>query len=147
MKKKIKNNLFGFILGIILCSGIVYGVNLYNATDISYNNNKTNVENVNEALNDLYDIVNVEDAQYKIDITITCYFSGYDGYSIEGYAKNDGAKSTRTHTIYVRSLDDVSYENLELGTIYGGGHRNGNPTTGTPAAFYVIDDISITKLT
>ena len=33
--KKLKNNsLFTFILGIIVCNGVVYGANLYNASDI-----------------------------------------------------------------------------------------------------------------
>lgn len=85
--------------------------------------------------------------QYRIDITITCYFSGYDGYSVEKYTKGDGMKSTYTHTIYVRNNGEISYSNLVLNTIYSGGHRNGNSgTTGTPAAFYVIDSISVTQL-
>jgi len=57
MKKIIKNNIFGFILGIILCSGIVYGVNLYKSEDIQYqpSDESWNVSNVSDALNDLYE--------------------------------------------------------------------------------------------
>lgn len=55
-------------------------------------------------------------------------------------------KNTYTHTVYIKNGGEISYDNLVLNTIYGGGHRNGNGTTGTPAAFYVIDSISVTQL-
>ena len=60
MKKviiKFKNNsLFTFILGMILCSGIVYAATYY-AKDVTYTpGDKTwNVSNVNEAIDSLYD--------------------------------------------------------------------------------------------
>ena len=53
MKKFIKNNLFGFLIGIILCSGVVYGVS-YNAKDISYVKEDGTQTKVNEALDYLY---------------------------------------------------------------------------------------------
>ena len=58
MKKFIKNNIFGFILGIILCSGIVYAASYY-AKDISYEPTDASweVNNVSEALNDLHTLV------------------------------------------------------------------------------------------
>jgi len=51
-----KNSLFTFILGILLCSGIVYGAS-YLATDVSYTpaDDTWEVSNVNEALDSLYD--------------------------------------------------------------------------------------------
>jgi len=55
MKKIInKNVIFNFILGMLLCSGIVYAVN-YKANDISYTKEGWEVDNVNEALDSLYD--------------------------------------------------------------------------------------------
>ena len=57
MKKIInKNTLFGIIIGIILCSGIVYGVNLYKSEDISYEPTDASweVSNVNDAIDSLY---------------------------------------------------------------------------------------------
>lgn len=57
MMKKIvnKNVIFSFILGgIILCSGIVYGVTLYKAKDVTYSNESSEVTNVNDALDELY---------------------------------------------------------------------------------------------
>ena len=57
MKKIIKNNIFGFLIGIILYSGVVYAANLYKAVDVKYDPTDTSweVSNVNDALNDLYD--------------------------------------------------------------------------------------------
>ena len=52
MRKFIKNNIFGFILGIILCSWIVYASGLYSAKDIAYNKN-SEVTNVNDALDEI----------------------------------------------------------------------------------------------
>jgi len=49
-----KKTIFSFVLGIILCGGVVYAVN-YSANDISYTKNGTEI-NVNEALDELYDI-------------------------------------------------------------------------------------------
>ena len=61
MKKvifKLKNNsLFTFILGIMLCSGIVYAASYY-AIDISYINENSEVDNVNDALDELYEKAN-----------------------------------------------------------------------------------------
>ena len=49
-----KNTIFSFLLGIILCSGIVYATN-YLATEISYTKDGWGVNNVSEALDDLYE--------------------------------------------------------------------------------------------
>ena len=48
-----KKLIIGFILGIILCSGIVYASSLYKAIDISYNKENWEVSNVNDALDEL----------------------------------------------------------------------------------------------
>ena len=50
-----KKTIFSFVLGIILCSGIVYAAS-YLASDVAYEPEDTSweVSNVNEALNDLY---------------------------------------------------------------------------------------------
>ena len=50
-----KKVLFGVILGIVLCSGIVYAATLYKATDISYTKDGWEVSSVNEALDSLYE--------------------------------------------------------------------------------------------
>ena len=56
MKKFIKNNIFGFLIGIILCSGVVYGTSSYESNNIKYSptDSSWNVNNVNEAINSLY---------------------------------------------------------------------------------------------
>ena len=55
-----KKMVCGIIIGIILCSGIVYGVNLYKSEDISYTPSDTSweVSNVSDALDDLYSLKN-----------------------------------------------------------------------------------------
>jgi len=59
MKNFIKSNVFGFMLGVILCGGIVYGVNTYQSNSIEYSptDSSWNVNNVNEAINSLYNNV------------------------------------------------------------------------------------------
>lgn len=58
-----KKIMISFILGIIICSGIVYASS-YLASDISYTplNNNWNVGSVSEALDSLYDITTLGDA-------------------------------------------------------------------------------------
>ena len=53
-----KKIIFNFVLGIILCSSIVYGINLYKASDILYTTSDGVETNVNDSLNDLYDQLN-----------------------------------------------------------------------------------------
>lgn len=57
MKKFAKNNVLGFILGILLCSGIVYAAS-YLASDVVYDptDETWKVSNVKEALDSLYSI-------------------------------------------------------------------------------------------
>lgn len=57
MKKIIKNNLLCFVLGMLVCGGIVYAAS-YKADDISYipTDESWEVNNVNDALNSLYNI-------------------------------------------------------------------------------------------
>ena len=49
-----KKIILGIVIGMILCGGIVYGANLYKAEEISYEKDGWEVNNVNEALDDLY---------------------------------------------------------------------------------------------
>lgn len=51
-----KKILFIFMVGIMLCSGIVYATTLYKATDVSYEptDESWEVANVSDALNSLY---------------------------------------------------------------------------------------------
>ena len=57
MKKLIKNNLIGFIIGGLIFGSVVYAVG-YKASDISYVKSDGVASNVNESLNDLYNIKN-----------------------------------------------------------------------------------------
>jgi len=59
MKKNIKNNIFGFILGILLCGGIVYGAKIYESNTIEYSPTDASweVNNVDAAINSLHNTV------------------------------------------------------------------------------------------
>jgi len=54
-----KKFILGTIVGIILCGGIVYGANIYESNSIEYSPTDASweVENVNDALNDLHTLV------------------------------------------------------------------------------------------
>lgn len=55
MKRIIKNPIFTFILGILICGVGVYAANTYSADSIDYTTDKNNeVKNVKMALDDLY---------------------------------------------------------------------------------------------
>ena len=60
-----KRFILGMIVGILLCSGIVYGINIYKAEEISYIPIDTSweVDNVEDALNDLNEKFNLGDAE------------------------------------------------------------------------------------
>ena len=57
-----KKILFSFVLGILVCGGIVYGVNTYESETIQYSptDSSWTVNNVSDALNDLYLNKNME---------------------------------------------------------------------------------------
>lgn len=48
-----KKIIVGIIIGMLLCSGIVYASGLYSAKDIAYNNENSEVTNVNDALDEI----------------------------------------------------------------------------------------------
>ena len=56
MKKFIKNNLLGFILGVLVSGGVVYAATLIDSKDVTYtpSNNSFDVSNVQGALDELY---------------------------------------------------------------------------------------------
>ena len=59
MKKFIKNNLLGFILGVLVSGGVVYAATLIDSKDVTYtpSDSSFDVSNVESALDDLYDKV------------------------------------------------------------------------------------------
>ena len=61
MKKFIKNNLFGFLIGGLIFGSIgIYGTNVYQSSAIEYSPTDASweVDNVNEAINSLHNLVN-----------------------------------------------------------------------------------------
>ena len=81
MKIFVKNNLFGFLLGFLLCSGIVYAATLYNASDITYKPTDASweVSNVSEALNVLKN--KLDDARGIENMTLVTTLSESAGYT------------------------------------------------------------------
>ena len=64
MKKIIKNNIFGFIIGGVLFStvGVSATIYLYYSDQVSYNNENTTATDVKAALDNLYELTSVGDA-------------------------------------------------------------------------------------
>ena len=58
-----KKIFLGIVIGIILSSGVVYAFNYYRATDVQYTTTTGNKITVNDALDDLYIIKNLGDAE------------------------------------------------------------------------------------
>ena len=55
MKKIVnKSVLFGMMIGMIMFGSIIYASNLYSAKDITYQNEKSEINNVNDALDELF---------------------------------------------------------------------------------------------
>lgn len=56
MKKIInKSVIFGIMIGMIMFGSLIYASGLYNANDIAYHNENSNVTNVHEAIDELYE--------------------------------------------------------------------------------------------
>ena len=96
-----KNTIFSFILGMLLCSGIVYAASYY-AKDVMYTSGDENwkVSNVNEALDSLY---NSSKESKKILIKEN-YECNWTNASSGGYGK------VMTHTIDISDIE--GYEKL-----------------------------------
>ena len=142
MKNLITKNLFGFILGIIICSGIVYAANYY-ATDISYKPTDASweVNNVSEALNNLYDTLNGKKTVYvgsysnnqNIDIVLTAdnFLVVVTSYHCASEGNNDGSGAAYTKYIsknysngilqitgaYANSLNDYGYNSYSYSIV------------------------------
>ena len=145
MKKIIKNNILGFILGIIFCGGIVYAASLYNANDVAYEPTDENweVTNVSEALDSLYVSYNqslLDKLSYTViaknnatsaatssassvstSITIPSDYDGKEGLVIAFSGQGDGADEDVTLSIS-KKTGASSMEKLHTisNTKYGG---------------------------
>ena len=75
-----KKLILGIIIGILISSGIVYGVNLYSASNIEYTTSDGRKTNVNDAINDIYN--NLNSSSQIIDLGTGTSFdvSNYEGY-------------------------------------------------------------------
>ena len=80
--KFIKNNIkfiLGLLVGILISGGTVFAAILFDAKDVDYtpSNGKENIENVESALNDLYDLASYGDAMaYDIKSGKTAVVNG-----------------------------------------------------------------------
>ena len=126
MKKFIKNNLFGFILGIMLCSGIVYGTNIYESNTIEYNPTDASweVNNVNDALNVLYDKLAISNAKF-IGFGHRYSQNGKSvpiGYIYEFENSNYIPATFYDGRYYYIENDYIKYVSLYEGTVYSIDH-------------------------
>ena len=121
-----KKILLGTIIGIILCGGIVYAVN-YNATDITYSSDKTSVENVNDALDELYNKLDTIKVRHLGSLngngTIDCTsIPNYQNLTVDDFIVAYKSVSTSSY-IYMNPSGG-------LGTVYGSVSKSYNASTG-----------------
>ena len=123
-----KKILFSFVLGILVCCGIVYAANIYKATDISYEPSDASweVSNVNEAINSLYDNMNNidQDRDWRLVVEFTTYLTR-NGYS---------TSSPTATRVYYLTLEHINGVNTLKTSFSGFSHINGE-LSGTPTAF------------
>ena len=156
MKSFVRNNLFGFLIGIILCSGIVYATNYY-AKDVSYEPTDTSweVSNVNEAINSLYSMKNelnitktsLNNLKAIGDATAAQILSGkkavVKGNTITGTMTDNGAW-TNTPTSSGKVTIPAGYHNgsgyVDTSSVYEAGYNNGYDETHTQTMTLLINN-------
>ena len=111
--KKIINSLFMFILGGIIFGGIgIYATSLYNAKDVTYQNESSEIKNVNDALNDLYKKMNKDNVIIMTGNSVltnskTIETSGKHNAILYYTSSNNGEDSPRY--IYVKKNNEIIF--------------------------------------
>lgn len=103
-----KKIILGIVIGIVLCSGVVCAFN-YSASDISYSNEELDVENVNDALDNLF-----KNLSKKVSSATTIY--NYAGPSSSGIASTYITKSY----VFTEENFNNDYEYLVISISSGG---------------------------
>ena len=154
MKKLIKNNLLGFILGGLIFGGIVYASS-YLATDISYTPTDTSweVSNVNEAINSLYNnVTELENIKSVGDATAAQILTGkkavVKGSAITGSMVNRGAW-TNIPTTSGKITIPAGYHNgsgyVDTSSVYTNGYNTGVATSSIKITEIGTSDSSIAR--
>lgn len=110
-----KKILLGIIIGGIIFGGIVYATS-YKASDVSYSNDKTTATNVHDALDDLYNMKNVETKTitqtYTCNTSTTCTTTISNDVIFENNIKNVYISDISTsHTSYQYELESLTLNN------------------------------------
>ena len=129
MKKVIRNNIFSFILGALLFGGITYAVaTSIQSSNLNYTTTKnTAITNVEEAINDLYNVKNnwISPNTIKSTNTYEVYWESTQGGSGTAYAGN--AKPTTTYNT-LSQLNLTQPDNFIKTTINSSGTVTGHET-------------------
>jgi len=115
-----KKIIFVILVSLLLCSGIVCGMNLYKSVDIQYtpSDETWEVNNVSEALNSLYDMM--ENSSSVIHIPTLTFSSSCSANSSMGagssVSTNTVSVSSSTTSQFTFSIKDYSKLSIENGS-------------------------------
>ena len=143
MKNFIRNNLFGFLIGMILCSGIVYAASLYYAKDVTYDpiDASWEVNNINDALDDLYKI---QSTRPKV---IKDYFSksSYVAEKVASANMNVIFDCSNVKTVTLNTVSIMSGTLSVYGILEDGSAEQLYSITAANTATKKVDLVNITK--
>lgn len=120
-----KKFLLGIITGLLISSGVVLAANyIYKADEISYtpNNNEWNVDNVDDALKDLYNKVNNQDIVETNLLNNDLTFTKTDSSSTQS-GRESSVNFTKSSNIFIRGGGNA-YSGVSITTTVTSGKIN-----------------------
>ena len=130
VKKFVKQNIIGFVLGLVLMGvGVVTAATIVPATGVSYSNSNSSVTNVNEALDELFTLSTQTNNSFHIDfyspynkthvfpsskMNVTDYDISTNGGYLNSsamivYPSNQYEDATITLTVYSKAISLIPY--------------------------------------
>lgn len=144
MKKIIKNPIFTFILGILICGSTAVAASTMLARNITYtpNDNTWDVNNVEAALDSLYqnksNVVLYDKKQYTGDVINTYTFGEKINLGIVVISSDNNINDGSYYVANINSLSSGTFEVLDDSYAMIGGNQG---SSGHRSKIYVIKDV------